>query len=82
MVQTLESIRGGGGSIKVGTTGTIGALMSRELDSIKSVLQTPTSCRNTSPTDSASIATGAPNQKTFKSKPQANEASSSNYQIK
>lgn len=33
MVQTLETIRGGGGSIKVGTTGTISALMSRELDS-------------------------------------------------
>ncbi|KAL3821029.1 hypothetical protein ACJIZ3_006934 [Penstemon smallii] len=33
MVQTLEAIRGGGGSIKVGTTGTISALMSKELDS-------------------------------------------------
>ena len=40
MVQKLEAIKGGGGSIKVGTTGTIGSLMTRELDSIKSVLQT------------------------------------------
>ncbi|KAI3768948.1 hypothetical protein L6452_00044 [Arctium lappa] len=34
-VQTLEAIKGGGGSIKVGTTGTINALMTRELLSIK-----------------------------------------------
>lgn len=34
-VQTLEAIKGGGGSIKVGTTGTINALMTRELQSIK-----------------------------------------------
>ncbi|KAI3810033.1 hypothetical protein L1987_19639 [Smallanthus sonchifolius] len=33
--QTLEAIKGGGGSIKVGTTGTINALMSRELQSVK-----------------------------------------------
>ncbi|KAI3675592.1 hypothetical protein L1987_85182 [Smallanthus sonchifolius] len=33
--QTLETIKGGGGSIKVGTTGTINALMSRELQSVK-----------------------------------------------
>lgn len=36
MVQTLEAIRGGGGSVKVGTTGTISALMSRELESTSS----------------------------------------------
>ncbi|KAJ6423240.1 hypothetical protein OIU84_024223 [Salix udensis] len=35
MVQKLESIKGGGGSIRVGTTGTIGALMTREMESIK-----------------------------------------------
>ncbi|XP_076886404.1 uncharacterized protein LOC143536256 [Bidens hawaiensis] len=29
--QSLEAIKGGGGSIKVGTTGTINALMTREL---------------------------------------------------
>ncbi|XP_047950548.1 uncharacterized protein LOC125196183 [Salvia hispanica] len=33
MVQTLEAIRGGGGSVKVGTTGKISALMSREIES-------------------------------------------------
>ncbi|KAL8215740.1 hypothetical protein R6Q57_022577 [Mikania cordata] len=31
MVQTLEDMKGGGGSIKIGTTGTISALMSKEL---------------------------------------------------
>ncbi|EEF39425.1 uncharacterized protein LOC8260804 [Ricinus communis] len=39
MVQKLEAIKGGGGSIKVGTTGTISALMTRELESIKSAPQ-------------------------------------------
>ncbi|KAL8046402.1 hypothetical protein ABFX02_08G175500 [Erythranthe guttata] len=36
MAQTLEAIRGGGGSVKLGTIGTVSALMSRELDSTKS----------------------------------------------
>ncbi|XP_011097904.1 uncharacterized protein LOC105176708 [Sesamum indicum] len=41
MVQALEAVRGGGGSIKVGTTGTISALMTRELDSTKSESKVP-----------------------------------------
>lgn len=41
MVQTLEAIRGGGGSIKVGTTGKISALMSREIDSMKTTSKHP-----------------------------------------
>ncbi|KAK7385952.1 hypothetical protein VNO78_31952 [Psophocarpus tetragonolobus] len=36
MAQSLEGIKGGGGSIKLGTTGTIGSLMTRELDHISS----------------------------------------------
>ncbi|KAH7861561.1 hypothetical protein Vadar_027758 [Vaccinium darrowii] len=40
MVPKLEAIRGGGGSVKVGTTGTIGALITRELESTKSANQT------------------------------------------
>lgn len=43
MVEKLEAIRGGGGSIKVGATGTIGSLITRELDSIKFSSQTPKS---------------------------------------
>lgn len=40
MVLKLDAIRGGGGSVKVGTTGTIGALITRELESTKSATQT------------------------------------------
>ncbi|KAL6543184.1 hypothetical protein OROHE_010704 [Orobanche hederae] len=36
MEPSLEAIKGGGGSIKVGSTGTISALMSKELHSTKS----------------------------------------------
>lgn len=52
MVQTLEAIRGGGGSIKVGTTGKIGALMLRELESAEPALvhQTPMCNKRMSPT--------------------------------
>ncbi|CAA7025888.1 unnamed protein product [Microthlaspi erraticum] len=44
MVQKLELIRGGGGSIKIGATGTVATLMTRELDSMKQQPspQTPT----------------------------------------
>ncbi|KAL5725259.1 hypothetical protein ACHQM5_008422 [Ranunculus cassubicifolius] len=35
MVQKLEAIRGGGGSIKVGATGTIGSLITREIESMR-----------------------------------------------
>jgi hypothetical protein len=37
MAQTLEGMKGKGGSIKLGTTGTVGSLMTRELDHISSV---------------------------------------------
>ncbi|XP_062170227.1 uncharacterized protein LOC133875955 [Alnus glutinosa] len=46
MVQTLEAIKGGGGSIRVGATGTISSLMTRELDSIKSSPRRPVSFRS------------------------------------
>ncbi|KAI4366142.1 hypothetical protein MLD38_022061 [Melastoma candidum] len=45
MAHNLEAIKGGGGSIRVGTTGTIGALMTRELESIKSEPKGPNSPR-------------------------------------
>ncbi|KAB2086307.1 hypothetical protein ERO13_A04G019100v2 [Gossypium hirsutum] len=41
MAHKLEAIHGGGGSIKVGTKGTISSLMTEELDSIKTPRQTP-----------------------------------------
>ncbi|EXB50270.1 hypothetical protein L484_017807 [Morus notabilis] len=48
MVQSLEAIKGGGGSIRVGTTGTISSLMTRELESMKASSQkpSPSSSRN------------------------------------
>ncbi|KAH6795621.1 hypothetical protein C2S51_036607 [Perilla frutescens var. frutescens] len=42
MAPKLEAIKGGGGSIKVGTTGTVSALMSRELESAPKV---PSTCK-------------------------------------
>ena len=73
MVQTLEEIRGGGGSIKVGTMGTIGALMSRELENVKPELQV------NAPADCDLLPIGTSKQKTFKSRPQVNKASSSGH---
>ncbi|XP_062077764.1 uncharacterized protein LOC133782462 [Humulus lupulus] len=43
MVQSLEAIKGGGGSIRVGTTGTISSLMTRELQSMNTASQKPSS---------------------------------------
>ncbi|KAL4335082.1 hypothetical protein GQ457_07G013600 [Hibiscus cannabinus] len=55
MVQKLEAINGGGGgSVKVGTKGTISSLMTRELDSIKTPKLMPASFRHKSP--AASVA--------------------------
>lgn len=76
MVQTLEAIRGGGGSIKVGTTGKIGALMLRELESAKPALvhQTPMCNKRMSP----SIGGNASSPKASNSKASSvDEASSS-----
>lgn len=60
MVQKLEAIKGGGGSIKVGTKGTISSLMTRELDSVKPVPKTPVSFRHKSQTIPTSVACGSP----------------------
>ncbi|XP_076922224.1 uncharacterized protein LOC143583936 [Bidens hawaiensis] len=65
MIQTLEDIKGGGGSIKIGTTGTISALMSREL-------QTSTQDPAILEPKVAAIGTSG------KARVQADEASSSN----
>ncbi|XP_019193619.1 PREDICTED: uncharacterized protein LOC109187764 [Ipomoea nil] len=78
MVQTLEEIKGGGGSIRVGTTGTISALMSRELDSIKPASQTPETSRNKPPSVCAFVVGDATSPKRLKSRTvSSDEASSS-----
>lgn len=43
MAHSLEAIKGGGGSVRVGTTGTISSLMTRELESMKAASQKPSS---------------------------------------
>lgn len=71
MVQTLEAIRGGGGSVKIGTTGTISALMSREIESAKSTSKVPSPC------NPASLPSGEITPRKLKSRTLVEEASSS-----
>ncbi|XP_019196579.1 PREDICTED: uncharacterized protein LOC109190536 [Ipomoea nil] len=79
MVQTLEAIKGGGGSMKVGTTGTISVLMSRELESMKSAAKTPasSSCTKKPPSICSFVAGAATSPKRMRPKASPNEASSS-----
>lgn len=77
MAQTLEAIKVGGGSIRVGTTGKVSVLMSRELDSRTPSSQTPTSSRNKSPTVCGFIAGSATSPKRMKPRTTSDEASSS-----
>ncbi|KAL8534028.1 hypothetical protein ACS0TY_010156 [Phlomoides rotata] len=72
MVHTLQDIRGGGGSIKLGTTGTISALMSREIEVKESALKVVPSLSTL-----ASVSAGDEACKTLKSGTPAGEASSS-----
>ncbi|KGN57999.1 uncharacterized protein LOC101215948 [Cucumis sativus] len=48
MVQKLQPIKGGGGSVKVGATGTISSLMMRELESMRSASKKPVTSKNKS----------------------------------
>ncbi|XP_021892875.1 uncharacterized protein LOC110810881 [Carica papaya] len=56
MVPKLEAVKGGGGSIRVGTTGTISSLMTRELESVKTVPQTAGSSQQKPGSVPASVA--------------------------
>nr|GLL17705.1 uncharacterized protein LOC109190536 [Ipomoea trifida] len=78
MIQTLEAIKGGGGSMKVGTTGTISVLMSRELESVKSAAKAPaSSCTKKPPSICSFVAGAATSPKRTRPKASPNEASSS-----
>ncbi|GLT72634.1 hypothetical protein SLA2020_445490 [Shorea laevis] len=77
MVQTLEAIKGGGGSIRVGATGTISSLMTRELDSIKSSPQMPVSFRGKHGAVPVSDPCGAAAPKRVQPRKSSDEASSS-----
>ncbi|XP_050369915.1 uncharacterized protein LOC126788012 [Argentina anserina] len=80
MVQKLQAIKGGGGSIKVGATGTVSSLMTRELESTQSSkVEPPTSAassRNKHQTAPVSIPCGVPTSKKLPRK-SSDEASSS-----
>ncbi|KAL1556020.1 hypothetical protein AAHA92_11689 [Salvia divinorum] len=71
MVQTLEAIRGGGGSVKVGTTGKISALMSREIESAKAESKAP------SASTSVAVSASDVSPRKLNSRTSADEASSS-----
>ncbi|KAL5730854.1 hypothetical protein ACHQM5_003641 [Ranunculus cassubicifolius] len=76
MAPKLEVLKSTGGSIRVGTTGTIGSLMSKELE--KSAPQTPIPPRVNISTQSVSVPCGALNSpRKLQPKTTVNEASSS-----
>ncbi|XVF34038.1 hypothetical protein REPUB_Repub18cG0022700 [Reevesia pubescens] len=77
MVQKLDAIKGGGGSIKVGTTGTISSLMTRELDSIKSAPKTPVSFRHKPQKIPVSVACGSATPKRLQLRKSLDGASAS-----
>ncbi|XP_068668799.1 uncharacterized protein [Aristolochia californica] len=76
MAGSLEPIKGGGGSIKVGTSGTIGSLMTRELESLKNA---PTLPRKKPQPTTVSVPCGGSSAKISQSRRNfPHEASSSN----
>jgi len=78
MAQTLEGIKGGGGSIRLGTTGTISSLMTRELDHVSSApKKMVSSTRSKTQTLPVSVPCGSTTQKRLQSRKSSVEASSS-----
>ncbi|KAE9606348.1 hypothetical protein Lalb_Chr10g0106921 [Lupinus albus] len=69
MSQSVEGIKGGGGSVKLGTTGTIGSLITKELDEISS--------RSKPRTLAVSFARGLTTPKRLQPRKSSHEASSS-----
>lgn len=76
MVQKLEAIKGGGGSIRVGTTGTIGDLMTREMESIKPSPQASASGQGKPRTIPVSVPCSAPTPRKLQARKSLDEASS------
>ncbi|XP_062190668.1 uncharacterized protein LOC133893614 [Phragmites australis] len=73
-----ELVHGEGGTIKVGTTGTIGSLMTRELEAIKVVPQAATTPRLRRQGCPVSVPCGASPRKIVQRKSSSNVSSSSN----
>lgn len=81
MPQSLESIKGGGGSIKIGAVGTIGALMTKELESTNSSPQTQLYSRTKLQTAPVSVPCGATPRKPPARRSMDEASSSSNGKI-
>ncbi|KAG4961932.1 hypothetical protein JHK82_038620 [Glycine max] len=78
MAQSLKGIKGGGGSIKLGTTGTISSLMTRELDHISSASKKQvSSARSKTQTLPVSVPCGSTTQKRLQQRKSSVEAGSS-----
>ncbi|XP_014503636.1 uncharacterized protein LOC106763964 [Vigna radiata var. radiata] len=78
MAQTVEVVKGGGGSIKLGTTGTISSLMTRELDHVPSApKKLVSSTRTKTQTLPVSVPCGSATQKRLQPRKSSVEASSS-----
>ena len=77
MVQKLEAIKGGGGSTRVGTTGTIGALITRELESIKPSPRASASVQAKPGTILVSVPCSATTPRKLQARKSLDEASSS-----
>lgn len=76
--QTLEGIKGGGGSVKVGTTGTISSLMTRELEQqISSAPHKQVSSRTKPRTHLVSSSNNNPTPKRLQPRKSSDEASTS-----
>lgn len=80
MAQRTNALNHNGGTVKVGTTGTISSLMTRELESIKHSDQTYPPTQRKQQTAPVSIPCGANPRKALQKKNQINEqGNSSNY---
>ena len=78
MAHTPKIIKEDGKSIRIGTTGTIGSLMIRELESVQSMSQiSSTSSRNKAPMVSVSVPCSTSTPKKSKPRTSSDEASSS-----
>ncbi|XP_068485895.1 uncharacterized protein [Phaseolus vulgaris] len=75
MAQTVEVMKGGGGSIRLGTTGTISSLMTRELDHVSSApKKMVSSTRSKTQTLPVSVPCGSATQKRLQPRKSSVEA--------
>lgn len=79
MVQKLQPIKGGGGSIKVGATGTISSLMMRELESMRSGPKKPVTSKNKSSSATNTVSSAASVPKRLQQSKSFEEVSNKRY---